>query len=131
MERAREESGLPGDMVFLNSARRSPLPRPAHEALQAAIARDYAAISEDVEKCMADARQELASLICSAPSEIAITGSASDSFNVIVNGLTWQAGDNVVITDLSYRSIAISLLRLQTELGVSIRTVPTTDWQST
>lgn len=72
---------------------------------------------------MTQSRTAIAELIGAQASEIAITQSASYSINLIANGLAWRAGDNIVLTELAYRSVAMSMLRVASEREVELRVV--------
>jgi cysteine desulfurase/selenocysteine lyase len=76
---------------------------------------------------MVQARAALAGLIGASLDELAIIQSASYGINVIVNGMGWHKGDNVIIPDVAYRSIAQALLRLRDEREIELRVVATQD----
>jgi len=82
---------------------------------------------EEADTVMANVRMALAQLINATSEEIAIIQSASYGINVIVNGLSWGKGDNVIIYDLAYRSIAQTLMRLRDEKEIELRIVRTED----
>jgi cysteine desulfurase/selenocysteine lyase len=115
--------------TFLDSARCSLLPADAVRAIVGVLEAEKMGDRIDLEGCVSSLRQELAGLIGAAHDEVAITQSASHSFNTIVNGLRWNEGDNVVVTDHCYRSTAHALLRLRDERGVALHVAATTDWR--
>lgn len=129
LERVRLETGVTQDRVYVNNARMSPPPRPVLEAVQAILERAWREgwMGLDQPGIMAGARAAVANLIGARGAEIAITQSASYSINLIANGLDWQAGENIVITELAYRSVAMSLLRAAKERGLEVRVVPAPD----
>ena len=110
----RAETGVSESLTYLNNARVSPCPRPALQAVEEALENEYREGWKDgqASAIMANVRVALAQLINATPEEIAIIQSASYGINVIVNGLSWRKGDNVIIYDLAYRSIAQTLMRL-------------------
>jgi selenocysteine lyase/cysteine desulfurase len=73
------------------------------------------------------AKQHLAWLVNRPEGDIALLGSASEGVNVVVQGLEWHPGDNVVVADVEYPSLVYPLSRLL-PLGVDVRVVPTRDW---
>lgn len=129
LERVRRETGVTQDRVYVNNARMSPSPRPVLEAVQAIQERAWREgwMGLDQPGIMAGARAAVADLIGARGAEIAITQSASYSINLIANGLDWRAGENIVITELAYRSVAMSLLRASKERGLEVRVVPAPD----
>lgn len=84
---------------------------------------------EDDAEALLDARRSLAALLDCDAAEMAITQSASYAANAIVNGLAWRPGDNVVWTDVDYRSTPLALFRLRDERGVAVRMVRAQGWQ--
>lgn len=129
LERVRLDTGVTQDKIYVNNARMSPLPRPVLDAVQTIQERAWREgwMGLDQPGIMAGARTAVADLIGASAAEIAITQSASYSINLIANGIDWQAGENIVITELAYRSVAMSLLRAAKERGLEVRVVPAPD----
>jgi cysteine desulfurase/selenocysteine lyase len=102
----RAETGVSESLTYLNNARVSPCPRPALQAVAEALESEYREGWKDgqANTVMANVRVALAQLINAAPEEISIIQSASYGINVIVNGLDWRKGDNVIVYDLAYRA---------------------------
>jgi cysteine desulfurase / selenocysteine lyase len=125
----RAETGVSGSLTYLNNARVSPCPRPALQAVAKALESEYREGWKDgqANSVMANVRVALAQLINAAPEEISIIQSASYGINVIVNGLDWRKGDNVIVYDLAYRSVAQALMRLRDEKEIELRFVDTED----
>ncbi len=59
---------------------------------------------------------------------ISFMPSAAEGMNWLARGLDWQAGDNIVTTNLEFPSVAYAWKNLP-ERGVEIRLVPHHDWQ--
>lgn len=73
--------------------------------------------------------QELCSRLFSVPSEdIAFLSSASEGINVVVYGLDWKQGDNIVVADVEFGSGIFPWTKLQ-EQGVEIRVVKHQNWK--
>ncbi|MFN8513941.1 MAG: aminotransferase class V-fold PLP-dependent enzyme [Thermomicrobiales bacterium] len=70
------------------------------------------------------AHQQLATLLGADPDEIAFTTQFSGAVNIVVEGLPWQAGDEVVITDQEHPSLVTPLLNIARRFGVVIRRAP-------
>jgi selenocysteine lyase/cysteine desulfurase len=128
LPRARAETEGVGHGIHLNAAGSALMPRcvvdaqirhihdeAAHggyEACQhaeAQIARTYAALGE--------------LLNCEA-GQIALTDSATTSWQRIVRALPWQPGDRVLTGEAEYASNVITFLQLARHLGVEIAVVP-------
>jgi selenocysteine lyase/cysteine desulfurase len=69
-------------------------------------------------------RERVAALLGCAPTQIAFTGNATDGTNLLLAGLTWQAGDEVIITDEEHEAIVHPLLYLQRTRDIRVRRVP-------
>ena len=126
--RARAETEGVSHGIHLNAAGSALMPRSVvdaqvrhihdeaahggYEACQhaeAQIARTYAALGE---------------LLNCAPDQIALTDSATTSWQRIVRALPWQPGDRVLTGEAEYASNVITFLQLARHLGVEIAVVP-------
>jgi selenocysteine lyase/cysteine desulfurase len=114
-----------GDWTFLNCAFHGPLPRVAADALDAAVAlrKNPAAIRNDYHFTFPNAyRTAIASLIGADPSTVALTDSATAGTMLIVTGLDWREGDEVVIPGAEFPSNRLPFLSLASR-GVTVREV--------
>lgn len=121
------DHGIPTDVVYLNHARQSPCPRSVLAAMHARQELESHAGWVEDDGFVLDARTAVADLIRASADEVAITQSATHAFNLIVNGLDWHAGDNVVVTDLAYRSMMVALLRVCHTRAIDLRVVSSHD----
>jgi selenocysteine lyase/cysteine desulfurase len=62
------------------------------------------------------------------PDEIALLGSSSEAINSVAGVIDFQPGDNVVINDLEFPSVALPWLRIRKQ-GVEVRVVRHQNWQ--
>ncbi|HLT59487.1 MAG TPA: aminotransferase class V-fold PLP-dependent enzyme [Limnochordales bacterium] len=72
-------------------------------------------------------RGALARLIGAEPQEIALTHSCSEGLAIVAAGLPWQAGDEVVVTDLEHISGLLPWFHLARQRGIAVRRVPDRD----
>ncbi|MBI3974259.1 MAG: aminotransferase class V-fold PLP-dependent enzyme [Chloroflexi bacterium] len=72
-------------------------------------------------------KEALARLLDVSPEDIALVGSASDAINQVCGAIDFRPGDNVVINDLEFPSVALPWLRLKAR-GVEVRVVHHRDW---
>jgi len=127
------EFELQQDLIHLNHAAVAPWPRCARQAVEA-FARENATegsfhYPEWVKK-EAHLRQLLAQLIHAPQAEdIALLKNTSEALSVVAHGLSWQAGDNVVISDQEFPSNRIVWESLQ-DRGVEVRQVDLTSADS-
>lgn len=123
-----DESGR--RLIYANSARVSPLAEPALEAMLHAIAKRASLqwCQGDDEYTLADARRSIGTLIGAPPGRIAIVQSATYAASVAIEGLALRAGDNIVLTDLDYRSVLHAAFRAREEHGIVLRIARSSDW---
>ncbi len=120
------EFELQHDLIHLNHAAVAPWPRATREAVEA-FARENASQGSlqypDWVKTEQHLRQLLAQLINAGHADdIALLKNTSEALSVVAYGLTWQAGDNVVISDQEFPSNRIVWESLQ-DRGVLVHQV--------
>lgn len=111
-------------LIYLNHAGVAPLPHPTAEAIQyfAQESMEFGAkYYPEWEKTETELRGQLKTLL-NAPSvnDIALLKSTSEALSVVAHGLTWQTGDNVIITNLEFPSNRVVWESLQPQ-GVEVR----------
>jgi selenocysteine lyase/cysteine desulfurase len=124
--RVREAYPVLKDAVYLNVGTYGIMPTPALEAFQAmqgeferrGVASDHACGRETEET-----RQRLAALMGATPEEIAFTRNATDGINLVLAGLDWQPGDELIITDEEHEAINHPTMYLHNTQGVVIKRV--------
>ncbi len=73
-------------------------------------------------------RTNLARMINAQAEQIAFIQNTSQGFNILVNGLSWQAGDEIILTDYEFPSNIYPFLNAE-RFGVKIKYVPNRDGQ--
>lgn len=68
-------------------------------------------------------REAVAALLGTTASQIAFTGNATDGTNLVLAGLDWEAGDEVITTDEEHEAIVHPLLYLQCTKGIVVHRV--------
>ncbi|MBN2424649.1 MAG: aminotransferase class V-fold PLP-dependent enzyme [Calditrichaceae bacterium] len=112
--------------IYLNHASISPLSSRVTDKLDEYIDdRSFGKI--DVYKTAHETREKtrnlIAKLINADPDRIAFITNTSDGFNHLAQGLSWQAGDEIILTDYEFPSNVYPFLNLEKH-GVKIRYVP-------
>jgi selenocysteine lyase/cysteine desulfurase len=72
------------------------------------------------------ARATLASLIGADPDEIAFTTQFSTAVNIVVEGLKWEPGDEIIVTDQEHPALLIPILNMVKKRGLVIKRFPVT-----
>jgi len=69
-------------------------------------------------------RAAVARMLNADPEEIAITANTTDGLNIVINGLDYNPGDNVVTSFVEHSSGLVPLYYLGQRQGVEVRIVP-------
>lgn len=72
-------------------------------------------------------RGQVAALLHADPAEIALTRNVTDGINIVLHGLDWQPGDQVILTDHEHPSGTVPWLALAERAGVELRWLEMTD----
>jgi L-cysteine/cystine lyase len=123
--------GLPATRsAYLNAGTFGPQPRVAIEAMRMSIAREGEhgrsgiALFEAMQTRMADARTAVAQMLACEASRIALTHSTTGGINIVLSGMQWEAGDEVVSTDAEHPGLDEPLAGLERRHGVVVRRAP-------
>jgi cysteine desulfurase/selenocysteine lyase len=125
----REEFPTLDNITYLNTAFCSPVATSVYEASQLFL--DERVASPDAmrqwDETTEETRELVARLIGANVGEIAFATSAAMGTNVVAEGLSLGAGDNVVIDDLAYPTDTVLWRRRAEERGFEARTVRNVD----
>jgi L-cysteine/cystine lyase len=66
-------------------------------------------------------RAHLARLLHASPDEIALTGNTGEGMNIVCQGLKWQPGDEIIVTNHEHVSVMILLHYLCARYGITLR----------
>jgi selenocysteine lyase/cysteine desulfurase len=114
------------DVVYLNTGTYGIMPAPALEEfqrIQGEFERRGIASGGICGRKTEDTRQRLATLINATPEEIAFTRNATDGINLVLAGIDWQPGDEIIITDEEHEAINHPTMYLHNTKGVIIKRV--------
>lgn len=115
------------NLVYLNHAAVAPWPARAARAVQAFAEENIRRGAADYPawlRCEQRLRQQLRDLLhAGSVDEIALVKNTSEALSFVAHGLSWQAGDNIVTTDLEFPSNRIVWESLQPR-GVEVRIAP-------
>jgi selenocysteine lyase/cysteine desulfurase len=130
MDFARIRAGIPAlaNSIYLNTGTFGPMPT----AVADEIRRAYGEIERqgtfspavfwqmELEGFEA-VRGQVAALLHADPTEIALTRNVTDGINIVLHGLDWQPGDQVILTDHEHPSGTVPWLALAERAGVELR----------
>ncbi|HHJ53753.1 MAG TPA: aminotransferase class V-fold PLP-dependent enzyme, partial [Caldithrix abyssi] len=118
MSLARFRSLFPvtAQKIYLNHAAISPLSIRVTDQVEAFLdERSFGAIDnfKAGDEIRARTRQLIADLINARPEQIAFIQNTSEGFNHLVNGLSWQPGDEVILNDFEFPSNIYPFMNLE------------------
>lgn len=125
MERFCDDFGPFEGRIWLNSAHQGPLPHAAIKAAQEALALKIAPhrIRDDFFDLVPKRLKRALGRLIGAPAEDIILGnSTSYGLHLLANGITWQAGDEVLLVENDFPASILPWLGLR-KRGVVIRTI--------
>jgi L-cysteine/cystine lyase len=130
LEAFRAQFPVLANVGYLNAGTEGPIPSAAVEAVRARIQTDAArgrigkAYFELVLGLADELRAGYAAVLGATPEEVALTGSTTDGCNVVLGGLSFAAGDEVLTSDQEHPGLLAPLRRLAISQGVKVRTAP-------
>ncbi|MSS70608.1 MAG: aminotransferase class V-fold PLP-dependent enzyme [Candidatus Latescibacteria bacterium] len=112
----------PGE-VYLNTGSFGAVPRPVFDCATEAMRRRELNPTRQVEAGnlgVSEARKKLSSFLNVIPEDLAFTFNVTMSINMIVYGLTWEAGDEILASDQEYGAIDNCLHHATQKYGVVV-----------
>ena len=128
LERVR--AGIPAlaQSIYLNTGTFGPLPTVVADEIR----RAYTAVEQEGTFSPSifwqmeldgfeSVRGQVAALLNAQPAEIALTRNVTDGINIVLHGLDWREGDEVILTDHEHPSGTVPWLALAERTGVRLR----------
>ncbi|HEY3288981.1 MAG TPA: aminotransferase class V-fold PLP-dependent enzyme, partial [Anaerolineae bacterium] len=125
----REQFPIVNDCIYLNHAGIAPIPVVTRRALEegASVLSDFQGLDKVFGELFVNARRTTASLINSAPDEIAFVQNTAEGMNLVAHSLPLQSGDNVLTCNQEYPAVAYPFLNLEKRRGIETRVLPAED----
>jgi selenocysteine lyase/cysteine desulfurase len=102
------------------------MPEPAYQTFAGFLAdveKKGVASTANVSARANETRDRIARLLGASPKEIAFTRDATDGINLVLAGLTWQPGDEVITTSEEHEAMNHPLLYLQATKHIVVKRV--------
>lgn len=125
-ERLRQAFPILKNVTYLNTGTYGIMPEPAlaaFQAMQAEFERGGVASDGTFSTKAEETRRRIAAMIGAEVEEIAFTRNATDGINLVLAGLDWRPGDEIITTDQEHEAINSPLLYLQRTKGLRVRFV--------
>jgi L-cysteine/cystine lyase len=126
LETAREAFPVTRECIYLNTGTYGPMPEPALQELleaTAAAERQGIACTRDIMQDVNRARQGLAAMVGVEPGQIAMSRNSTDGINLVLAGLDWRPGDEVITTDEEHEAMWHPLLYLRATRGIVVHRI--------
>jgi selenocysteine lyase/cysteine desulfurase len=114
------------DIIYLNVGTYGIMPEPAileFQQIQAEFERSGVASNGTFGRKAEDTRKRVASFIGADVEEIAFTRNATDGINLVLAGIDWKSGDEIITTDEEHEAMNHPLLYLQRTKGIQLKRV--------
>lgn len=122
----REQMPATTAVHYLNTGTNGPLPKMAADAMKAEAEKEYLEgrylpFIERLYTEMDTTRNLLARIVGASYDEIALTHSTTEALNIVLWGLNWQPGDEVVTTSLEHVASLAPLSLIKARYGITIK----------
>ena len=125
----RDSIALTSTMTYLNTGWAGPSPEPVLERMRAAL-EEEAALGPASPQGLAvgrtlavEAVAGAAKMLGAGEDEVALTHGTTEGVNMVLHGLPWQAGDELVTADLEHPALASTTKVVAERYGVVVREV--------
>ena len=124
-------------VVYLNSGWSGPSPRRVLDAIterleyESALGPTTAEVVASKQQLQEETTAEAAALLNASPDEVFLTQNTTEGINIVLSGLPWREGDEIVTCDLEHSSVLVPAYHLQSR-GVRVRVVhvePAASWE--
>ena len=126
VEKLRAQIPACQQVVYLNSGWSGPSPRRVVDAITArleyesALGPTTAEVVASKQQLQEEATAEAAALLNASPDEIFLTQNTTEGINIVLSGLPWREGDEIVTCDLEHASVLVPAYHLRSR-GVRVR----------
>jgi L-cysteine/cystine lyase len=113
IDRIREQIPVCQKMVYVNTGASGPSPVSVVEAIKARL--DYemdqgpstSEVRDSGREIQDQVRRAVADLLNATPEEICLTKNTTDGINLVINGLSWSQGDEIITCSLEHSSVLV------------------------
>ena len=117
-------------MTYVNTGWSGPSPRSVVDAIKDRLdyEMDQGPVSPEVyqsgHEIQVQARHAVAGLLNAAPEEICLTRNTTEGLNIVINGLPWHSGDEIITCELEHSSVLIPSYFQQHRHGAVVKVLP-------
>ena len=126
----REQIPTCRDLIYFNTGWSGPSPTVVVEAIKDRL--EYESyngptsppVQESAREIDASTLSSVANLLGVSPEELCLTQNTTDGLNIVVNGLHWEEGDEIITFGPEHSSVLMPALSLKRRLGIEVRVLP-------
>ena len=129
MQKLRDEIPVLANMTYLNTGWSGPPPRRVAQALKDRIDLELyqgpttRQVYESGREVQAQARRAAARLFNANPEEVLVTRNTTEGLNIVLSGLDWQAGEEIITCNLEHSSVLYTGLATAKRHDLRVRVV--------
>ena len=129
VQKLRAEIPVLANLTYLNTGWSGPPPRRVARALKDRIDLELEEgpttppVYESGREIQAQARQAAARLLNAAPEDVLVTRNTTEGLNIVLSGLDWQPGDEIITCNLEHSSVLVTSLVTGKRHSVKVRVV--------
>ena len=128
--RLRDQIPVCGRIVYVNTGWSGPSPVPVVKAIKQRL--DYEMeqgptspeVYESGRDIQAKARESVARLLNASPEEICLTENTTEGLNIVINGLPWHPGDEIITCDMEHSSVLVPSYYQWSRHGTVVKALP-------
>ena len=129
VQKLRDEIPVLANVTYLNTGWSGPPPRRVAQAMKDRIDLEMEEgptsrpVQESGREVQAQARRAAARLFNADTEEVMVTRHTTDGLNIVLSGLDWQPGDEIITCNLEHGSVLVTSLVTGKRHGVKVRVV--------
>ena len=127
VQKLRDEIPVLRNLTYMNTGWSGPPPRAAVEAMQARIALEAEqgpttpGVYESGREIQEEARRAAARLLGADVDETLVTRNTTEGLNIVLSGLDWRAGDEILTCNLEHGSVLAPSYHVAHRYGANMR----------
>ena len=127
VQKLRDEIPVLKNLTYMNTGWSGPPPRAAAEAMQARVALEAEqgpttpGVYESGREIQEEARRAAARLLGADVDETLVTRNTTEGLNIVLSGLDWQEGDEILTCNLEHGSVLAPSWHIAHRYGVNVQ----------
>lgn len=127
VKRIREQIPVCREMTYVNTGWSGPSPMASVAAIKERLDLEMTQgptsreVYQSGREIQAKLREAFAGLVNASPEEICVTRNTTEGLNIVINGLPWQEGDEIITCDLEHSSVLIPAYYQQHRHGAVVK----------